>query len=126
MKKYEQKFTTLFLKWVKNEFKKTAAFEIKSTRGKDYIAFNEIKDHQIRALQIAKHAILSYKISDFDMIGYKPFDCFCLAKVLSYIVIKYPKFFCLIDIDDFVKEKEQSKRKSLTSQRAKEITSIVI
>ncbi len=42
----------------------------------------------------------------------------------AYIVIKYPSLFVIIDINVFLKEKEQSKRKSLTSERACAISTV--
>lgn len=125
MIKREARFQTQFNKWLTKEFKETGVFELKHTHGKDSLPFNAVKDHQLRALSIAKHGVFSYKISDFDMIGFKPFDCFCVARVMAYVVIKYPDFFCLIDIDDFIKEKGRSKRKSLTSDRAQDITPLI-
>lgn len=120
MIKREAQFQTVFNTWLKKEFKKTAVFELKHTRGCVYLPFSSVKDHQLRALSIAKHGILSYKISD-SAIGYKPFDCFCVAGVLAYVVIKYPDCFVGIDIDEFILEKDTSIRRSLTLERARDI-----
>jgi hypothetical protein len=125
MKKSEAKFTTEFLKWVKETYKKTGAYEIKHTRGKSSFPFKELKDHQARALQVARGSVLAYKIPD-DSQSYKPFDCFCLAGERSYVVIKYPKFFCLIDIDTFILERDRSKRASLTASRAEDISILTV
>jgi hypothetical protein len=40
----------------------------------------------------------------------------------SYIVIRYPSIVCWIDIETLILERDRSKRKSLTSQRASEIS----
>lgn len=128
MLKREAKFTTLFLTWVKKEYKNTGAFEIKSTRGKNYLPFSEVKPHQLRALRITKHGFFAYKISD-AAIGYKPFDCFSMAFMPAYIVISYPEFFCLIDIDTFEQIMILSARenvKSLDSETAKEYSKFII
>ena len=130
MKKSEQSFTTYFQHWLKDEFLPDKdscafAFEIKHTRGKDSFPFSEVKDHQIKALLAVQTSGLVYKIAD-DTIGYRPFDCFAMKKCQSYIVIKYNKFFVLIDVNDFIFEKNNFPRKSLTERRATDIAELVI
>lgn len=125
MKKSEQAFTVKFNNWLKTSYKGTACFEIKDTRGREYLPFSEVKEHQIRALQVARHNTLVYKISDSAM-GYKPFDVFCMTQMPAYIVIHYPNGFVLITIDIFVIESKKSKRRSLTWERAQSIAWKVI
>lgn len=121
--KHEANFNSLFNKWVKNVFKKTAAFELKQTQG-DSLPFSALQEHQAQALLQARWETFVFKIPD---VGYQnPFDCFSLSGVPAYIVIKYPKFFCLIDIETFLLERDRSKRKSLTVDRAKEIATLTI
>ncbi len=117
--KKEAKFQTLFNKWVREVFKKTACFELKQVEG-DSLPFSDVQVHQVEALHNAKHGVLVHKIPD---VGYQnPFDSFCLTATPAYIVIKFPEFFCLIDIDTFIEERDVlSSRKSLTSERAWEI-----
>lgn len=125
MKKSEQKFQTEFNTWLKTVYKRTGAYELKHTRGKSYLPFSEVKEHQIRALQIAKNGVLAYKIPD-DSMSYKPFDCISLAGEPARVVIKYSDFFVLIDVETFVLESKRSKRRSLTAARAKEIAILVV
>lgn len=121
--KHEANFNTYFNHWLKNIHKKTGAFELKQTKGNS-LAFNAVVPHQIQALKNAKNGVLVYKIPD---VGYQnPFDCFSLAGVDSFVVIKYPEFFCLIDINDWIQEEKISERRSLTSKRALEIAGKVI
>lgn len=116
--KREAKFQSIFNKWVLNAFGETAVFELKQTTT-DRLPFNRLEAHQATALWNAKHHRLSYKLVDC---GYQnPFDSIFLIKVPAYVVIRYPQFFCLIDIDIFIKESNESEEKSLTSARAKEI-----
>lgn len=118
----EKNFQSDFNKWVKGVYKKTAAFELKITKGPS-LSFDAVKPHQEAALDQAKNRVLVYKIVDC---GYQnPFDSLCLAGVPAYVVIKYPDFFCLIDIDDWLNEKQKSDRKSLTSGRAREIATVI-
>lgn len=128
MIKREAKFTTKFLQWMRDTYKRTGAYEVKDTRGKNYLPFSEVKDHQIRALRVAHHNVLAYKIPD-DSMSYKPFDAIVLAGEPARIVIHYPGFFCLIDVETFVLERDRSikKRKmSLTAARAREIAVLVV
>lgn len=121
--KHEANFNTYFNHWLKNVYKKTGAFELKQTKTQS-IAFNSVVSHQVQALKNAKNGILVYKIPD---VGYQnPFDCFSLAGVDAFVVIKYPNFFCLIDINDWIQEEKISERKSLLSIRAKEIATLVV
>lgn len=120
----ESGFQTKFTKWLKyGTDTPTGAFELKLAKGPS-MPFNAVLSHQIAALQIAKHSRLAYKIAD-DSQGSKPFDCFLLQKTGAWVVIQFwergEKEFFMIDVDDFVKEMEQSDRKSLTPERAKEI-----
>jgi len=119
----EKDFQSTFNKWVRARFRKTAAFELKLCRGNS-LPFDAVAPHQSRALYEAKNGTLIYKIPD---VGYQnPFDSFCLSNVPAYVVIKYPDFFCLIDIDDWMNEVKRSTRKSLISSRAREISTVVV
>lgn len=114
--------TTVFRKWVEQNGM-TAVFEIKYAR-KDYLAFSEVAEHQVQSLFKVRHSTFVYKIP--DMGEKSPFDLFSMKEMPAYIVIKYPKFFCLISIDHFVMESKKSKRRSLTSKRASEVAWKVI
>ena len=119
----ERDFQSTFNNWLKQVYKKTAAFELKITHT-DSLPFNSVKDHQIAALEAAKWGVLVYKIPD---VGYQnPFDCFSLVNVPAFVVIKYASFFCLIDVETFTLERDRSKRKSLTSARAKELAHTIV
>ena len=129
MLKSEQKAQTQFNHWIKEVFFKNHrggfAFELKHTRGKDYISFSEVKEHQIEALMAVSENGLVYKISDSG-IGQKPFDSFALKMCQAYVVIFYPKSFELIPINNFLFERDRSPRKSLTYERAKAISTISV
>jgi len=119
----EKDFQSLFNKWVKNVYKKTAVFELKQTT-KDSIPFSDVAPHQIEALQSARHRGFVFKIPDC---GYQsPFDAFAVFGVPAFVVIKYPKRTEMISIDSFLLERERSKRKSLTADRAHEISTTTL
>jgi len=123
MKKREAKFQTEFNQWLRDN-PQTGAFELKQTTT-DSLPFSNVQEHQINALLAVKHGRLIYKIPD-DSRSYKPFDCFCFTKSSSYIVIKYPSCWVMIDIDEFQKENASSARRSLLVSRAREIATIVV
>ena len=123
--KREANFTLLFRHWLKANPLRSSAFELKQTRT-DSINFNAVKEHQLIALQAAKgdHGLL-YKIPD-DAMGVKPCDMMYLRCSGAFVVIKYPRSFVLIDVDEFIIERDISIRKSLTEKRAKEIASYTV
>ena len=119
----EKDFQTTFSHWLKQVWKKTGAFELKITHT-DSLPFSDVKDHQIAALEQTRWGTMVFKIPDA---GYQnPYDCYCMTQQPAYVVIRYPTFFCLIDIDTFTLGRSRSKRKSLTSSRARELSTIVI
>lgn len=121
----EAEFQTLFRHWLRSrKYFHTAAFELKQTRTES-IPFSDVQAHQMAALQAAKTDGMLYKIPD-DSRGIKPFDMVYLKKVHAFVVIRYPSFFCIIDIDVFIKEKMHSSRRSLTSDRARTIAQMSV
>lgn len=120
----EAKFTIMFRHWLKaNPLPTSAAFELKYT-DTDRMNFAVVQEHQLKALTTVKYKQLLYKAPD-DSRQTKPFDLFYLSNEAAYVVIKYPDGFYLIDVDDFIYEKNQSREKgiySLTSARAHEIS----
>jgi len=122
MKKREADFGKQFRAWVKSQKDlPSAAFELKQTT-KDYISFSALQDHQEIALLAVSSSGLLYKAPD-DSRGVKPFDFFYLKRAPAFVVIKYPKGFEGIAIENFIAERERSQRKSLTYDRAKLISS---
>lgn len=126
MIKREAQFTTLFRHWLMVNYMPSCAFELKQTTT-DSIPFSDVKEHQIDALLAVKwgRTGLLYKAPD-DSRAIKPFDMFYLIKAPAYIVIKYPHFFVIIDVDRFIKERDTSTRKSLTSAVARKIALTVV
>lgn len=122
--KHEAKFQTFFNRWLKNNYKRSGVFELKQTKS-DSIPFSVLVQHQEDALWNTKHNKIVFKIPDGSF-SPSPFDCFCLVQEMAFVVVKYPKFFCMIDIDDWIKEKKKSKRKSLTSERAKVLSELTV
>lgn len=134
----EKNFQSLFKNWLgANMPKVTTAYELKLEKGKS-IAFDRVYDHQVSGLRMAKYGGLYHKISDvpfnhsngFRFNKPKPFDCMVLVKAEAYVVILYykprkEKRVYFIDIDAWIKERDESDRKSLTEERAEAISSMI-
>ena len=106
----------------------SAAFELKMARTNS-LPFSALLEHQEHSLLTAKNSKVFFKIPDLG--NSNPFDCFMLAHVPSFVVICYyiprqPKEFLFLDIEKFVDERDHSARKSLTKQRAIEISSLIL
>ncbi len=126
-KKKEADFGLVFRAYIeKNWPKHSAQFELKDTRGKNVFPFDEVEEAQVR------HALRS-KTKKGNLIriinGTQGAPDYVYFKECqnSFIVIRYPSHKgYIIDIDDFINEKERSSRKSLTEERAEEISTRVI
>ena len=120
-RKKEADFGITFRSWLKSNPMTSCSFELKHTRGKNNFPFNELKSEQIvYAINIVKGSLIRVQGLQGEP------DYVYLKNVPAYIVIKYPLFFCLITIEEFLKEKRLSSRKSLTDIRAKEISTVCV
>lgn len=126
MKKREADFiTNKFKPWLKANPMYSFVWEAKQTT-EDSIPFSAVEEHQIDFLLAAKSKTgLNYKFSD-ESRGTKPFDGIYCREMPAYLIIKFPKMFCLIDVETFVAESKKSKRRSLTSSRAADIAVKVV
>lgn len=100
---------------------KTICFELKHTRGKDSFPFSEVKDKQIAyARKIKKGCLVR-----IQGVSGEP-DYIWLAGVDTYVSIKYASGKSYhIEMEQFVKQKETSTKKSLSEDQAKAITSML-
>jgi hypothetical protein len=111
-------------------------FELKLCKGPS-MPFSDLKEHQRNALLGISGDGFFYKIPDSPVFTgqntrfaiKKPFDCFMLSSTPAYVVICYyiprkQKACFYIPIHVFLEEEKKSKRKSLTYQRAHEISTI--
>lgn len=130
----ERDIQGLFGKWLQAHPRpESAAYELKLVKG-NAVLFKAVREHQVTALLAVKNGGIYHKIADqtigrnntFGWTLKKPFDCLWLSTPRSYVVPVFYKpreykmaFF--IDIDDWIKEENASKRKSLTMPRAQEI-----
>ena len=129
----EKDFQRDFGKWITGIMDNTASlassvFELKICKGSS-IRFDAVREHQVDALNKAKHGSLYHKLTDmphfkgmttrFD--SKKPFDCFIMCKVNAWIVIwkyvrgtrKGQREMVFIDIDDWMEIRRQRTKKSI-------------
>lgn len=130
----EKVMQTLFGNYRKNNPPlETEVYELKICKGTS-LPFNHLDDHQALALLAAEDSSLYHRLTDqpwmkdrpFPFTFKKPFDCFSLVKVKSFVIVWFyiprtPKVFYKIPIKVWIKERDSCGRKSLTGQRAREI-----
>lgn len=121
----EAKSSLILRHWLKaNLLGYSCTFEMKDTLGTTSLPFREVADEQIayaRAIEEGSRGVLLRNRG-----GSGEPDYTYHYKQPAYIVIKYPKVLYGIRINDFIKEKCVSRRKSLTEDRAKEIAELEI
>lgn len=124
IKKKEANFGLKLRAWIEANPRPTCSIETKDTRGKNYFPFKELDDRQIQyavAINESKKGVLIR----VQGVNGEP-DYVYLRQEPAYIVIKYPRFFCLIPIGNILHERDTRKQKSLTAERAKEIAVLVV
>jgi hypothetical protein len=119
-KQKEAKSGIKFRAWLKANPRYTSSIEMKDSRSKPCIRLSEITDEQINyalAIQEGKSGVL---IRTTGIAGLP--DYIYLRNEPAYFCIKYPKGFCLINVNQIINEKK--KAKSLSYSRAKDIAII--
>lgn len=111
----ERQQTAKILKWARDNIPHSCAIEVKLARGKS-LPFTALAEHQEHALTLVTGNGMGFKIPDC---GYQnPFDFFILKNQIAYVaVIFHPRIY-FIPIWRWVEERNSSKRKSLTEDRA--------
>ena len=119
----EADFGVRFRRWWQRSHM-PGTFELKHTRGKDALPFRSVEGDQVAfgLLAGSRDGILvrvsTGTVGASDYIG--------LIRSASWIVISYPRFFCVIALDGFLMERDRSPRKSLTSERAEAVATVVV
>lgn len=114
----------------------TEVYELKICKGSS-LSFDSVKEHQIKGLLEAQNG-LYHKITDFPMFAgsksrfnrQKPFDCICFNNVIGYVVTLFykprkKKIIYKTAIQEFLKLKETSSRKSFTEEMIAEISEAI-
>ena len=107
-------------------FPYSCKIEIKQTTGNIFY-FRQLEELQIIKLLKIKNEGLLIRITEATSNGTAGIpDYDWVYKQPAYVGIKYDKSWCFIDIETFVLEKERSKKKSLSEDRACELAIKVI
>lgn len=123
MVKREAKFTIRMRHWLRANPLYTCSLEAKETTT-DSIPFSDVPQAQrdwALAIESDKGVLLRVQAVAEGMPDYIYMRC-----EPAFVTIKYPTFFCLIRIQEFIDEDERSQRRSLVDFRAKEISTIVV
>jgi len=124
LNKKEANWTTTFLKkWVLEETTlPSGPIEVKNTN-LDYISFDAVSPQQ-RADLLACTTPRGHWWKVADMGRKNDFDVVFYRNSPAYVIINFPKGFIVTTIGNYIQEMENSKRKSLTWERAKSIAII--
>lgn len=120
----EADFGLRFREWWE-KYGMNAPYELKDSRGKDRLLFSEVSDEQVK-VGLAANSDKGVLIRVAAGTPGAP-DYVGLRNSPYWIVIKYPKSFEVIGINTFLMEKNRSRKvKSLTVERAREISTVSI
>ena len=108
--------------WEKNPLQ--GNFELKHTKGSQSLPFASVEADQV----IMGNAAYSRSGTLIRVTVGTPGapDYIGQTNQITWVVIRYPSFFCLISLESFLLEKKRSTRKSLTGERAQNIATIVV
>ena len=118
----EADFGVRFRKWwEKNPLR--GEIELKDTRGKDALPFSAVSEDQrsVARLAIGRGVLVRRTVGTPGGADYSG-----LVGGPYWVVIKYPRAFEVIGMETFFLEEGRSKRKSLTSKRAREISVVSV
>lgn len=122
MHKKEADFGMVFRQWLRAHPQHSCAYELKQTTS-TYISFNALEQHQADYLQAIRHS--KGVLVRVQGTNGEP-DYIWLNEFPASVVIRFPGEFHIISIDTFLLEKKRSVRKSLTSLRAAEISTVTV
>jgi hypothetical protein len=123
MIKREAKSSIVFRHWIRANPQFTGAYEMKDSKGKSNIPFSCVEDHQLNygmAIKSPKGVLIRVQGTNGEP------DYIYLRNAPSWVVIKFPNCFEIIDVETFIMEKKRSKQKSLTSIRARAISVVTV
>ena len=121
MQHQESKSSIKLRHWLKANPRSSCSIEMKDSRSKNTFNLKEITDDQINyalAIQGDKGVL----VRTTGVVGLP--DYIYLRQEPAYFCIKFPKGFCLINVNNIVHERNVLKKKSLDFSRAKDISVI--
>lgn len=119
----EADFGIRFRRWWERT-KMPGNFELKHVRGRAALPFSDVKAQQIAVGNMAASEdgillrVASGTVGAPDYIGQ--------VSQPVWIVISYPRFFCVISLAAFLEERNRGLSRSLSLERAKEISTVVV
>jgi hypothetical protein len=124
LKKHEAHSALDFKQWVIKNLGYSASLEMKDTRGKMTMPYSEIKEEQVQyALAISSDKGAWIRVEGHNG---EP-DYIWLKNTPAFIVIHYPRGFCGISIQDYLKERDKKdNRKSILFERALAIATFFV
>jgi len=123
MKKREADFGVRFRHWIRANPQYSSAYELKQT-SKSSIPFSCLEEHQASYLMAIRRGDKGI-LTRVQGTNGEP-DYIYLRNFPARIVIKFPTKFEIIDIETFLLERNRSKKKSLTAERAGEISIMTV
>ncbi len=124
--KKEADFGLKFRKWIESKIHVLpfADYELKDSLGKDSIPFSVVSEEQLDSAMRSS----SLKGNLIRIVSGTPGapDYSFRRCCPTFFVIHFPKVFHVISLDTFLLEKQRSKRKSLTCERACSISTISV
>lgn len=101
--------------------------ELKICKKDNTFYFSQLEPHQVLRCQEIKTRGVFVRIVDARVSGKSGIpDYVWVYKQPAYVVIKYSRSWCFIDIDTFILERDRCKKPTLSESRAKEIAIRVI
>lgn len=118
-KKQEANFGLKLRAWLKDNPRYTCSIEIKDTRGSRVFNLSEITQEQIN-YSLAIQGDKGVLVRTTGVIGLP--DYIYLRSEPAYFCIKFPRGFCVINVNNILYEKTKLKKKSIDYSRAKDIS----
>jgi hypothetical protein len=119
----EASFSLKFREWIMDNPRISCSFEMKDTRGKNYLRFDEVTDVQ-------RNYGMSIKNDKGTLIRVQGLsgepDYVYFRNAPAYLVINYPSGWVILDIETFIMEDKRSKTRSLSWGRAKDLSTVVV
>lgn len=120
----ESKSSLLLRHWLRaNPMPQSCTFEVKDTCESSALAFDRVDQAQLDyalAIESDKGVLLRNQGGSGEP------DYTYHRNEPAYICIRYPKAFYLIRVQEFIKERSVSRRKSLMEDRAKLISEVTV
>jgi hypothetical protein len=100
--------TEIFKPWIDKNYKQfeSASFELKDTRGQKLFNLSELKPKQKTSSLLNKSDKGNLIRVSSGTVGAA--DYIYLRNAYAFVVIKYPKFFAICDVNDLIVIKEKS------------------